>query len=69
MYYTTKTEILFFQFLFVGLKIVCTFAKLKHFCKSRSPFWVVERRKCFFIGMFDKLKAKNILSPECSMDG
>ena len=26
MYYTTKAEILFFQFLFVGLKIVCTFA-------------------------------------------
>ena len=26
MYYTTKTEVLFFQFLFVGLKIVCTFA-------------------------------------------
>ena len=26
MYYTTQAEILFFQFLFVGLKIVCTFA-------------------------------------------
>ena len=26
MYYTAKAEILFFQFLFVGLKIVCTFA-------------------------------------------
>ena len=26
MYYTTKTEILFLQLLFVGLKIVCIFA-------------------------------------------
>ena len=26
MYYTAKAEILFFHFLFVGLKIVCTFA-------------------------------------------
>ena len=26
MYYTAKAEILFFHFLFAGLKIVCTFA-------------------------------------------
>ena len=32
MYYTTKAEIKFFQFLFVGLKIICTFAAGKMRC-------------------------------------
>ena len=32
MYYTAKAEIKFFQFLFVGLKNVCTFAAGKMRC-------------------------------------